>query len=141
RNRDESGVRSWCIEIHCGESQQLDYRSWSDDKDEGELDWLASAEPTLYAQMLPLPVDSPDELVGQTYSFPQSPDDEPADWERAVAWLFCRLYMFGRGRACPRTVTFTERQEQRYRVKIGGCYAIDERQYELRVEAWLDWVE
>jgi len=66
RNRDESGVCYWCIEINCEESPQLDYRNWPDERDERELDWLASAEPFLYAQMLPLPVDSPDELVGTT---------------------------------------------------------------------------
>jgi hypothetical protein len=49
--------------------------------------------------------------------------------------------MFEHDLAYPMTVTFTERQEQRYRVKIVGSYPIDERQYELRVEAWLDWVE
>src|SRR4051812_17491818 len=82
RNRSEPNVRSWCIEIQFGESEQLDYRTWPDDREEGELDWLASSEPYLYAQMLPLPVDSPEELVGRTYSFPQSPNDEPADWDR-----------------------------------------------------------
>src|SRR5579863_3015241 len=115
RNRDEPGVRSWCIEIHCGDSPQLDYRAWPDDREEGELDWLASAEPSLYAQMLPLPADAPDELVGRTYSFPQSPDDEPADWDRGVGWLFFCLYLFEHDLVYPVTVTFTERREHQYR--------------------------
>jgi hypothetical protein len=41
RNRGEPGVHSWCIEIQCGESLQLDYSDWPDDRVEEELDWLA----------------------------------------------------------------------------------------------------
>jgi hypothetical protein len=140
RNRGEPGVRSWCIEIHCGESPQLDYRNWPDGREEQELDWLASAEPSLYAQMLPLPADSPDELVGRTFSFPQSPDDEPADWDRGVGWLFFCVYLFEHDLVYPTTVAFTERQEQRYRVKIAGSYPVGQGHYDLRAEAWLDWV-
>jgi hypothetical protein len=139
RNRDDSGERSWCIEINCEESPQLDYRNWPDDRDEGELDWLAGAEPYLYAQMLPLPADSPDELVGRTYSFPQTPDDEPADWDRGVGWLFFCLYLFEHDLAYPVTVSFTERWGKRYRVKIAGFYPCGEARYNLRAEAWLDW--
>jgi hypothetical protein len=141
RNLDETGVRSWSIDIHCGESPQLDYRSCPDDKEEDELDWLAGAEPYLYAQMLPLPADSPDELVGRTYSFTQSPDDEPADWDRGVGWLFFCLYLLEHDLIYPTTVTFIERREQRYRVKIAGSYPVGKEHYDLRVEAWLDWVE
>jgi hypothetical protein len=141
RNRDESGVRSWCIEIRCGESPQLDDRNWPDHREEQELDWLASAEPCLYAQMLPLPADSPDELVGRTFSFPQSPDDEPADWDRGVGWLFFCLYLFEHDLVHPTTVAFTERHERRYRVKIAGSYPVALRHYDLRAEAWLNWVE
>jgi hypothetical protein len=94
RNRGEPGVRSWCIEIHCGESPQLDDCNWPDEREEQELDWLASAVPSLYAQMLPLPADSPDELVGRTFSFAPSPNDEPADWDRGVGWLFFGVYLF-----------------------------------------------
>jgi hypothetical protein len=43
RNRDDWGARSWCIEIHCGESVQLDYRNWPVDKQENKLDWPGSA--------------------------------------------------------------------------------------------------
>jgi hypothetical protein len=141
RNRDGPGVRSWCIEIRCGESPQLDYREWSDEREEDELDWLASVEPFLYAQMLPLSADSPDELVGRTFSFPQSPNDEPADWDRGVGWLFFCVYVFENDLVYPSTLTFTERRGQRYRVKFSGSYPVGEGHYDLRVEAWLDWVE
>jgi hypothetical protein len=140
RNRDESGVWSWSIEIHCGEAPHLDYQNWPDDKEEHELDWLAGTEPSLYAQMLPLPADSPDELVGRTFSFPQSPDD-PADWDRGVGWLFFCLYTWEHDLVFPTTVTFTQRREQQYRVKIAGCYPANRTQHELRVEAWLDWLK
>jgi hypothetical protein len=141
RNGPESALPgSWSIEIHCGESPQMDYRNWPDDRKEEELDWLASAEPCLYAQTLPLPADSPDELVGRTYSFPQSPDDTPADWDRGVGWLFFVLYLFQHDLVFPTTVSFTESREQRYRVKIASFRPIGETQYELTVEAWLDWV-
>jgi hypothetical protein len=106
-------VRSWCIEIHCGESPQLDDCNWPDEREEQELDWLASAVPSLYAQMLPLPADSPDELVGRTFSFAQSPNDEPADWDRGVGWLFFGVYLFEHDLVDPATVAFTERQEPR----------------------------
>jgi len=94
RNRDDSGVRSWCIEIHCEASPQLDGRGGPDAKDEDEQGGLvAGVEPYLYAQMLPLPAESPEELVGRSYSFPQTPDDEPAPWDRGAGWLFFCLYM------------------------------------------------
>jgi len=138
RQRDESDVASWSIEIHCAETPQLDYQNWPDDREELELDWLAGTEPSLYAQMLPLPVDSPAELVGRTFSFPQSPDNEPADWDRGVGWLFFCLYTWEHDLVFPTTVTFTERREQQYRVKIAGYYPANGTHYELRVEAWLD---
>lgn len=141
RKRDGLDVRSWCIEVHCKESPQLDYRNWADDREEEESDWLAGAEPYLYAQMLPLPVDSPDELVGRTFSFPQSPNDEQADWNRGEGWLFFCLYVLEHDPVHPTTVDFTARQEQRYRVKIAGSYPIGQGHYDLRAEAWLDWVE
>src|SRR3712207_8415003 len=82
-------VRSWCIEIHCGESPQLDYRNWPDDKEEDELDWLASAEPCLYAQMLPVPADAPDELVGRTYAR----SEEHTSELQSRQYLVCRLLL------------------------------------------------
>lgn len=141
RYRDASGVRCWSIKIHCGESPQLNYREWPDDRLEGELDWLAGAEPFFYAQMLPLPADSPEELVGRTFSFPQSPGDEPAAWDRAAGWLFFCLYLFEHDTAYPMEVTFVERQGIRYRVKIVGFFPCNNTNYQLQVETWLDWME
>lgn len=141
RNR-RSDVSSCCIEINCGESLQLDYRNWSEDRQEEELDWLAGVEPYLYAQQvsLSLPTDSVNDLLGRTFSFPQSPHDDPADWDRGEGWLFFCLYLFEHDLIYPTTVTFTERQERRYRVKIASSYPAGEGSYDLRVEAWLDWV-
>jgi hypothetical protein len=141
RHRDESGVRSWAIEIQCGESPQFDDRNRLDDNEETELDWLAGMEPCLYAQMLPLPADSPDELVGHSYLFSQSPDDEPADWDRGVGWLFFCIYLWEHDLVYPTTVTVTEKREKRFRVRITGYYPVNAGRYELRVEAWLDWIE
>jgi len=141
RNAEEPGVHSWSIEIYCEESPPLDYRNWPDDRTEQTLDWLAGARPYLYSQMLPLPVRSPDELVGQTYSFPQSPEDEPADWDRGEGWLFFALYLFEHDLVYPMTVSFTKRQGTKYRVKAAGRYPCNETQLDLRVETWLDWVE
>jgi hypothetical protein len=141
RSRDQSSAHSWCIEIQCEETPQLDYRNWPDDRDEQDSDWLAGAKPYLYAQMLPLPVDSPDELVGQTYSFPQSPGGNPSDWDRGVGWLFFCLYINEHDLVYPTTITFTERQEKRYRARISSSYPAGRSPCELRVEAWLDWVE
>ncbi len=141
RNRDEPGVHSWCIEIQCDESPQLDYRNWPDDRKEEELDWLASTEPYLYAQMLPLPADSPGELVGRTFAFPQSPDDKPANWDRGVGWLFFCLYLWEHDLVYPATVTFTERRGEQYRVRVTSSYPVTGGQYDLQVDAWLDLIE
>jgi hypothetical protein len=141
RNRNEPGVLSWSIEIYCEESPQLNYRNWPDDKEEGELDWLAGVEPFLYSQMLPLPADLTEELVGRSFSFPQSPDDKPADWDRGVGWLFFCLYSFEHDLIYPTSITFTQRQEQKNRVKIVSSYPANQTRYDLRIEAWLDWVD
>lgn len=139
RARDASDDYRWGIEVHCGESPHLDYRSWPDDRDEGPLDWLAGSEPYLYAQMLPLRVTSPDELIGRAYSFPQSPDDEPADWPRGIGWPFFCLYLMEHDLAHPMRVAFTERRGGQYRVEIAGGYPSGGLVHDLRVEAWLDW--
>jgi hypothetical protein len=127
------------LEIHCAESPQLDYRNWPDDKIEEELDWLASAEPTLYCQMLPLPDKPPEELVGHTFAFRETPHDDPAEWDRGVGWLFFVLYLFEHDCVYPTTITFTERQGNRYRVTIVSSYPLATGNYELRIDAWLDW--
>lgn len=106
---------------------------------EQELDWVASTGVSLCAQMLPIPADSPDELLGRTFSFPQSPGDNTAEWDRGVGWLFFVLYVWEYDLVFPTTVSFTGRREQQYRAKIEGYYPANNTRYALRVEAWLDW--
>ena len=137
--RDTTDYR-WGIEINCGESPQLDYQNWPDDREEQPLDWLAGFEPYLYAQMLPLRVTSPEELIGRAYSFPQSPDDDPPDWPRGIGWPFFCLYLMEHYWAHPMRVAFTERRGRKYRVEIAGGYPDGGVVYDLRVAAWLDWV-
>ncbi len=137
--RDTTTDFRWGIEINCGESPQLDYRSWPDEREEQLHDWLASAEPYLYAQMLPLRVSSPDELVGREYTFPQSPDDDPPDWPRGIGWPFFTLYLFEHYWAHPIRVAFTGKQGIQYRVEIAGSYPDGGMVYDMRVQAWLDW--
>jgi hypothetical protein len=134
------GDYCWSIEIHCGESARLYERNNSDDQDEDELDWLAGTEPYLYAQLLPLRVPSPDQLVGRRYSFPQSPEDEPADWE-PDQWPFFCLYLYEHEYLYPVNVGFTEQRGGRYKVEIAGKYPVGARCYDLKVQAWLDWDE
>jgi hypothetical protein len=138
---DKTTDYRWSIEINCGESPQLDFRNWSDDRQEQPLDWLAGLEPYLYAQMLPLRVASPTELVGRTYSFPQSPDDESPDWPHGIGWPFFCLYLMEHVWAHPIQVTFTKRKGRKYRVEIIGGYFNCGVAYDLRVAAWLDWVD
>ena len=128
----------WCIEIYCGESVQLDARNWPDDREEQDLDWLMGTEPYLYAQLLPLRVEAPDELLGRRYSFPQSPEDNPADWE-PNQWPFFCLYTCEHDYAYPMTLTFTAKRDRQYRVEIEGKYPVCRASYDLRIQAWLDW--
>jgi hypothetical protein len=141
RGRDATTDYRWGIEINCDESPQLDYRDWPDDRKEGPLDWLASAEPYLYAQMLPLPVASPDELVGNEFSFSQSPKDVPADWPQGIGWPFFMLYLFEHEWAYPMRMAFTAKRGSQYRVEINGGYPVGDLVHDLRVQAWLDWHE
>lgn len=67
----------WSIEIHCGSSDELD---GAGEQEELGPHAMAGTEPYLYAQLLPLRVESPDELVGRRYVFPQSPEDKEPDW-------------------------------------------------------------
>ena len=59
RGREELGDYRWELEVYCGESPQLDYRNWPDDRAETADDLLAGASPLLSAQRLPLRVQSP----------------------------------------------------------------------------------
>lgn len=89
--------------------------------------------------MLPLQVESPEELVGRVYSFPQSPDDEPPDWPSGIGWPFFCLYLMEHDLAHPMRVSFTERRGRQYRIEIAGRYPSGGVVHDLRVAAWLDW--
>jgi len=135
---NEAGDYSWCIEVHCGESEQLDYRNWPENKIGSGLDWLAGKEPYLYAQLLPLGVGSPDELIGCRYSFPQSSYDDPADWE-PNHWPFFCLYTWEHDYVHPISLAFTAKRGRQYRAEIEGKFPVNNRYHDLRVQAWLDW--
>jgi hypothetical protein len=60
--------------------------------------------------------------------------------ESGCGVLFFYLYLCEHDLVYPTTVTFTERRERRYRVHITGSYRANAMCYDLRVEAWLDWV-
>jgi hypothetical protein len=139
RSPNDRGDYCWEIEIHCDESPQLDYRNWPDHRPEGPDDWLAGAEPMLGAQRLPLRVQSPDELIGRDYRFPPL-EENPAEWSDDPCWPYFFLYTWEGYPAEPLHVAFTGKRDQRYRVEIAGAYESGERTYELRVQAWLDWL-
>jgi hypothetical protein len=130
----------WDVALYCDESPQLDYRNWPDDHQESPDDWLAGIEPLLAAQRLPLRVQSPDELVGRVYRFPPM-DDDPADWSDDPCWPYFFLYFWEGDATEQLQVTFTAMRDRQYRVKIIGSYTSGDRTYELRAEAWLDWLE
>ena len=65
QGREELGDYRWEVEVYCGESPQLDYRNWPDDRAETPDDFLAGTPVMLGAQRLPLRVRSPDDLVGR----------------------------------------------------------------------------
>jgi hypothetical protein len=132
RLRDESSDFCWCVEVHCGEAAE------QEEGQESELDYVLGAEPYLYAQLLPLRAESPDELIGRRYSFPQSPEDDPADWE-PDQWPFFCLYLWEHDYVHPAALGFTGRRGRQYRVEIEGKYPVDGMCHDLRVQAWLDW--
>jgi hypothetical protein len=132
RLRDQSSDYCWCIEIHCGASAE------AGEGEESALGYVLGAEPYLYAQLLPLRVRSPEEVVGRRYSFPQSPEDDPADWE-PDQWPFFCLYLWEHDYVYPVVLTFTAKRDGQYRVEIEGKYPVDGACYDLRVQAWLDW--
>jgi hypothetical protein len=136
RGREELGDYCWEIEVYCDESPQLDYRNWTDDREEGPDDWLAGAGLLLCAQRLPLRVSSPDELIGRTYLFPPTLDDDAADWPTDLGWPFFFLYVWEGYATSQMRVVFLGKRDHQYRVEITGGYGGN---YELRVAAWLDW--
>jgi len=140
RGREELGDYRWEVEVYCGESPQLDYRNWPDDRVETPDDFLAGTAVMLGAQRLPLRVQSPDELVGREYLFPPTPEPDPSEWEAAdLCWPYFFLYVW---EGCPTEqlrVAFTAKRGRQYRVEITGGYSNSGVSYTLRVQAWLDW--
>jgi hypothetical protein len=128
----ESSDYCWSIEIYCGASAGLE------EQEESDLDYVLGAESCLYAQMLPLRVISPDDLVGRKYSFEQSPDGSRGDWE-ADQWPFFCLYLWEHDYIYPTTLAFVAVEGRRYRVEIEAKYPVDGKCYALRVGAWLEW--
>ncbi|OWK38086.1 hypothetical protein [Fimbriiglobus ruber] len=137
RGREELGDYSWELEVYCGESPQLDYQNWPDDRPETIDDLLVGAEPLLSAQRLPLRVRSPDELIGREYLFPPTP--EPDLLDGVTAWPFFFLYVWEGCATSQMQVTFTGKQDGRYRVEISGEYFNSGVSYALRVQVWLEW--
>jgi hypothetical protein len=128
---DERSDYCWCIEIYCA-------GLFSPEEQGSDLDWVAGTEPYLYAQLLPLRVSSPDELVGQHYAFPQSPEDDPADWE-PDQWPFFCLYLLQHEYVYPVSFGFTAKRDGKYRIEIEGKLPACQKSYDIRAEAWLDW--
>lgn len=85
---EDLGDYCWELEVYCDKSPQLDHRNGPDDREETEDGLLAGAEPLLSAQRLPLRVESPDELIGQEYLFPLTPDPGPPDRDLTLGWPF-----------------------------------------------------
>lgn len=140
RGREELGDYCWELEIYCGESAQLDYRNWPDNRAETADDFLAGESLLLSAQLLPLRVQSPDELIGREYLFPPTNEPDPAEWrDTAPCWPYFFLYIW---EACPTEqlrVAFKAKRGRQYRVEIEGGYIASGVSYSLRVQAWLDW--
>ena len=129
----------WEIQIYCDESPQLNYENWPDDRPEGPDDWLAGTPLLLAAQRLPLRVQSSDELIGRHYRCPPLEED-PAEWSDDPCWPYFFLYVWEGYPAEPLHVAFTGKRDRQYRVEITGTHKSGERTYELRVQAWLDWL-
>jgi hypothetical protein len=140
RGREELGDYCWEVEIYCEESPQLDYRNWPDDREEGPDDWLAGTGLLLSAQRLPLRVQSPDELIGRDYLFPPTPEGSPPDYPADLGWPFFFLYVWEGFPTEQLRVVFTGKRNRQYRVEIAGGYVNSGLIYELRVQAWLNWL-
>lgn len=138
--REELGKYRWGLEIYCGESPDLDYHNWPNDRVETADDVWAGASPLLSAQRLPLGVRTPDELIGREYLFPPTPEPDPSDWQAAdPCWPFFFLSIWESCPTDPLRVAFTAKQDSQYRVEIKGAYSDSGVKYLLRVHAWLDW--
>jgi hypothetical protein len=130
--REETSAYCWCMEILCASSTK------SEQTQECELHYLLGTEPYVYAQLLPLGVQAPDELIGRRYFFPQCPEDNPPAWE-PDQWPFFCLYLWEHDYLYPTALAFTAQRGGQYRVEIEGQYPVDGKCYQLRVKAWLDW--
>ena len=142
KRKDEPGEYCWCIEVYCEGCEQLERRLQrrlkDEDSEDEELHWLTGAEPYLYAQSLPLRVKTAEELIGRTYDFPWSPDDDPPPGY-SDGWPFFCLYTWEHDLAYPMRIAFLTKQGGRYRVQIDGKYTMGEECYDLKAQAWLDW--
>jgi hypothetical protein len=139
RGAQELGDYCWEIEIYCDESPQLDYRNRPDDRECGPDDWLAGTGVLLSAQMLPLRVQSPDELLGRAYVFPPTPEGDDPDRPAGHGWPYFFLYVWEGVPTAQLRVAFTAKRGRQYRVEIAGGYPEGGVTYDLRVQAWLDW--
>jgi hypothetical protein len=139
RGGQELGDYCWEIEIYCDEAPQLDYRNWPDDREEGQDDWLAGTEVLLSAQMLPLRVQSPDELIGREYLFPPTPEGETSEGPAGRGWPYFFFYAWEGAPTDQLRVAFTGKRGHQYRVEIEGGYPNGTVAYKLQVRAWLDW--
>lgn len=129
RLSDSGSDYCWNVEIECdGDASEVS-------EDDSDPPWYVGTEPSLYAQMLPLRVSHPDELIGREYSFPQTPDDNPADWPEGLGWPFFVLYAWEHDLVYPSRIAFLERQQGRYRVRIESSHVCGPTS--IRVEAWL----
>jgi hypothetical protein len=89
--------------------------------------------------MLPLRVQSPDDLIGREYLFPPRPGDRPPDMPANLGWPYFFLYVWEGFPTGQLRVAFTAKRDRQYRVEITGGYPEGEVTYNLRVQAWLDW--
>jgi hypothetical protein len=138
RGAEELGDYCWEIEIYCGESPQLDYRSWSDNRVWEPDDWLAGTGLLLSAQMLPLRVQLPEELIGREYLFPPTLDGDEPDRPTDRGWPYFFLSVWEAFPTAQLRLAFTAKLGRQYRVEIAGGYPEGGVAYDLRVQAWLE---
>jgi hypothetical protein len=79
-------------------------------------------------------------LIGRDYLFPPTPEEDPAEWSNDPCWPYFFLYVWEGYPTEQLRVAFTGKRDRQYRVEITGGYDSGEVIYELRVQAWLDWL-
>ncbi len=139
QGREQLGDYRWEIQIDCDSPPQPGGDYNPDYTTDDPHDVLSAAEPSIYAQMLPLCANAPEELVGREYHFPQSPDDEGQDYPVGLGWPYFVVYIWEHCPAGPMRVAFTGRDADRYRVDISGTWFDSGVSYDVRVQAWLNW--